>query len=208
MKLYHSPGACSLAPHIVLREAALTFEPVRVDLKTHTLADGSDYRAIHGRGCVPLLELDDGQRIGEVPAILQYLADRAPAAGLAPAAGTLDRTRLQEWLGFVNSELHPDFGLLFDRHLPAETRAAVTTRLRARLDWAQQRLQGRAHVLGERFSVADAYLFVILGWTRLVGLDVRDWPALAAHTQRVAARPAVRAAMVAEGLVAGEGAAA
>ncbi len=201
MKLYGSPGACSLAVHIALHEAGLDAQYVRVDLATHRLADdGRDYHAIHPTGCVPLLEFDDGERIGEAPALLTWIADQAPDAGLAPAAGTRARLRLHEALGFVHNELHPRFGLLHDASLPQAARGSVVARLRARLDHIAARLQRSPFLLGERYSAADTYLFVVFGWCRHVGLDPADWPALGRHAQRVAQRPAVRAAMRAEGL--------
>ncbi len=202
MKLYHTPGASSLAPHIALREAGISdFNLIRVDIFTGQLGDGSNYRAIHPRGAVPLLELDDGQRLSENSAILQYIADAlAPDSGLAPPAGTLARARMQEWLGFVNSELHPLFAQLFDPQLDATARQALTDWLTTKLDLAEARLNEQPFVVGERFTVADVYLFVIFGWTHMVGLDPMRWPMLTAHRQRVGARPAVLAALSTEGL--------
>jgi glutathione S-transferase len=201
MKLYGSPAACSLAVHIALHEAGLDAEYVRVDLATHRLADGRDYRAINPLGCVPLLEFDDGERVGEAPALLMWIAEHAPAAGLAPPAGTRARLHLHEALGFVHNELHPRFGALHDGTLPQATRQSVVAQLRTRLDHIAARLRRRAFLLGEAYSAADAYLFVVFGWCRLVGIDPADWPSLRAHAERVAQRPAVRAAMRAEGLV-------
>lgn len=202
MKLYGSPGACSLAVHIALHEAGLDAEYVRVDLATHRLADdGRDYTAIHPPGCVPLLEFDDGERIGEAPALMTWVADQVPAAGLAPPAGTRARLRLHEAIGYVHNELHPRFGLLHDGGLPKAARNRIAARLRARLDHIAARLRRSPFLLGDTYSAADAYLFVVFGWCRLVGLDPADWPSLGEHAQRVAQRPAVRAAMRAEGLV-------
>jgi glutathione S-transferase len=201
MKLYYSPGACSLSPHIALAEAGLAHDLVKVDLATHRTADGTDYYAINGKGAVPVLELDDGQRLTEGPAIVQYIADRNPAAGLAPAAGTTDRYRLQEWLNFVTSELHKSFSPLFDGKVPAEYKAMVKQRLGARFDWLSAQLEGRDYLMGGRFTVADGYLFTVLSWCRWVGIDLAQWPVLAAYVARVAARPAVRQAMQAEGLL-------
>lgn len=201
MKLYYSPGACSLSPHIALREAGIDAELVKVDTKTHTLADGSDYYAINGKGYVPTLELDDGQRLTEGPAIVQYIADRNPAAGLAPLAGSLERYRLQEWLNFITSELHKQFSPLFAADTPADYRTIAKQRIVKRLDWLAAELADREYLLGDRFTVADGYLFTILNWTRFVGIDLGQWPVLAAYQSRVAARPKVREAMIAEGVL-------
>jgi glutathione S-transferase len=201
MKLFYSPGACSLSPHIALREAGLDAELVKVDTKTHTLEDGSDYHAVNAKGYVPTLELDDGQRLTEGPAIVQYIADRNPAAGLAPRAGTLERYRLQEWLNFITSELHKQFSPLFATDTPADYRAIARQRIVKRLDWLAGELANGDYLLGSVFTVADGYLFTILNWTKFVGIDLAAWPALAAYHSRVAARPRVREAMIAEGLV-------
>ncbi len=201
MKLYGSPGSCSLAVHIALHEAGLDAQYLRVDLATQRLADGgADYRAIHPLGCVPLLEFDDGERIGEAPALMTWIADQVPAAGLAPPPGTRERLRLQAALGYVHNELHPRFGLLHDTGLPPSARDSVAARLRGRLDPIAARLRRAPFLLGQAYSAADAYLFVVFGWCRLVGLDPADWPSLVEHGQRVAQRPAVRAALRAEGL--------
>jgi glutathione S-transferase len=201
MKLYYSPAACSLSPHIVAREAGIPVELVKVDLKTHTLGDGTDYTTINPKGSVPLLELDDGDRLSEGPAIVQYLADRNPASGLAPAAGTMPRYHLQEWLNFVTSELHKQYSPLFDASVPAEYKEAVKTRLAKRLDWLSTRLAGQDYLTGAQFTVADAYLFTVLSWNKWVGIDTARWPVLDAYLARVAARPKVQEAMKAEGLV-------
>jgi len=200
MKLYYSPAACSLSPHIVAREAGVPIELVKVDLKAHTLEDGTDYTTINPKGSVPLLELDDGDRLSEGPAIVQYLADRNPAAGLAPAAGTMARYRLQEWLNFVTSELHKQYSPLFDAAVPAEYKETVKARLAQRLDWLSTRLAGQDYLTGAQFSVADAYLFTVLSWNRWVGLDTARWPVLEAYVARVGARPKVQEALKAEGL--------
>jgi glutathione S-transferase len=200
MKLYYSPAACSLSPHIVAREAGVPIELVKVDLKAHTLADGTDYTTINPKGSVPLLELDDGDRLSEGPAIVQYLADRNPAAGLAPAAGTTKRYHLQEWLNFVTSELHKQYSPLFDAAVPAEYKETVKARLAQRLDWLSTRLAGQDYLTGAQFSVADAYLFTVLNWNRWVGLDTARWPVLEAYVARVGARPKVQEALRAEGL--------
>jgi len=198
MKLYFSPGACSLSPHIALREAGVMFELVRAALQTHTLPDGSDYYAINSKGQVPVLELDDGERLTEGPAILQYIADHAPASGLAPVAGTMARYRLMEWLNFITSELHKSFTPLFDAAMPAEAKAIFQAKLRRKFTWVDSQLEGRDYLMGERFCVADGYLFTVAGWTAHVGPDIADLPNLAAFRARVAARPAVKEALQAE----------
>ncbi len=202
MKLYGSPGACSLAVHIAMYEAGIAAEYVRVDLATHRLVDnGRDYREVHAPGCVPLVEFDDGERVGEGPALLMWIADQAPAARLAPPVGTLARLRLQEALGFVHSELHPRFGMLHEGGLPAATREGVVARLRTRLDRIAARLRSSPFVLGDSYSAVDPYLFAVFGWCRLVGFDPADWPSLAEHARRVGSRPAAQRALRAEGLV-------
>ncbi len=201
MKLYYSPAACSLSPHIVAREAGIPVELVKVDLKTHTLGDGTDYTTINPKGSVPLLELDDGDRLSEGPAIVQYLADRNPASGLAPAAGTMPRYHLQEWLNFVTSELHKQYSPLFDASVPAEYKEAVKSRLAKRLDWLSTKLAAQDYLTGAQFTVADAYLFTVLSWNKWVGIDTARWPVLDAYLARVAARPKVQEAMKAEGLL-------
>ncbi|WP_457392906.1 glutathione transferase GstA [Roseateles sp. P5_E1] len=198
MKLYFAPGACSLCPHIVVLEAGLTAETVQVNLKAHQLLDGSDYYAINPRGYVPLLELDDGQRITENAAIVQYLAERAPDRGLLPPAGTLARTRVQEWLAFVGSELHKGFSPLFNPALPEEARPIFKKKLLDRFGWVNQQLAGKSYLMGETFTVADAYLFVITGWAGRVGVDIAGLENLAAHQARTRQRPAVQAALQAE----------
>ncbi|MBC7992549.1 MAG: glutathione transferase GstA [Rhizobacter sp.] len=200
MKLYYSPGACSLAPHIVLREAGIEAELVRVDLATRTIAGGGDFATVNPRGYVPVLEQPNGEHLSEGAAILQYLADLAPQCALAPSHLSMERYRLQEWLSFCASELLKTLGPFFNPALPDSMRQGLIERLMARLNWADAQLTGHDFVLGERFSVADAYLFAVLGMLRVAGLNVADWPALAAHSARMASRPAVQAALRAEGL--------
>jgi glutathione S-transferase len=166
MKLYFAPGVCSLSPHIALRELGLNFELVKVDLSTHKLADGRDYLEINPRGYVPVLELDNGERLSEGPAVVQYIADLKPDAKLAPPAGTMERYRLQEWLGFINSELHKAMAPLFDASMPETVKQSVRDKIARRLDWTATALKGRSFTLGETFSVADGYLFTVLSWTR------------------------------------------
>lgn len=201
MKLYYSPGTCALSPHIALREAGLDAELVKVDLRTHTTADGGDYYAINPRGYVPVLELDGGERLTEGPAIVQFLADLAPASGLAPAAGTMQRVRLQEWLGFVNSELHKLVSPLWDPSTHESTRETIGKKLRQRLDWTATQLADGQFLLGDAFTVADGYLFVVLGWLKPMGFEIADWPVLADYHRRIAARPAVQAALREQGLL-------
>ena len=201
MKLYYSPGACSLSPHIVLREAGLAFEPVLASTKTHKLQDGTDYYGINPKGYVPLLELDNGERLTEGPVIVQYIADQAPAKKLAPAAGTMARYRLQEWLNFITSELHKSFSPLFNPAMPEEGKALYRTRLGERFKWVDGQLAGKNYLMGEDFSVADAYLFVVAGWSKHVGVDISGLANLGAFMARVGARPAVQEALKAEGLL-------
>lgn len=200
MKLYYSPGACSLASHIVLREAGLAFEPVAAPTKTHRLPDGSDYYAVNPLGYVPLLELDDGTRLREGPAILQYVADQVPQKNLAPANGTLPRYRLQEWLTFIGTELHRSFSPLFNPAMPEEGKKIYRDRIVGRLKWLDGELAGREYLMGEHFSVADAYLFTVTRWTKPMAIDLTPYANLSAHHARVAARPAVQETLKAEGL--------
>ncbi len=200
MKLYYSPGACSLSPHIVMHEAGLPVDLIRVDLKAKT-ANGSDYLAINPKGYVPVLQLDDGNMLTEGPAIVQYLADRAPASKLAPAAGTIERYRLMEWLNFLTSEIHKGFSPLFNSKLSEDAKAIMRERLASRFDYLSTELRDKPYLMGDAFTVADAYLFTLLGWCGLTGIDLMKWPVLTAYRERIAARPAVRAAMKAEGLI-------
>ncbi len=195
MKLYYSPGSCALAPHIVLREAGLPFEPVKVSLDVHKLDDGSDYRAINPLGYVPVLELDDGARLREGLAIVQYIADQAPQKNLAPANGTLARYRLQEWLGFIATEIHAVFVPLFSDDTPESFKAAIRTKLRSRFEWIDGQLAGHPHLNGPAFSVADAYLFAVAAWSDYVHVDLAGLASLQAWRDRVAARPAVQQAL-------------
>ena len=203
MKLYYSPGACSLAPHIALSEAGLPYTTKRVDLKTHTLVDGTDYYTINPKGYVPLLELDDGARLSEIAAIVQYIADRKPGT-LAPAYGTMERYRLMEWLNFIATELHKQFSPLWYPTTPEATKDAQIAKLKTRFDLISKTLAAQPYLMGNDFTVADAYLFTILNWAPMLKIDLAPWPALIAYQARVAARPAVHAALVAEGLVKGE----
>jgi glutathione S-transferase len=201
MKLYYSPGACSLSPHIALREAGLAFEPVLASTKTHKLPDGSDYYAINPKGYVPLLELDNGERLSEGPAIVQYIADQVPDKKLAPANGTMARYRLQEWLTFIGTEIHKAFSPMFNPATTDEARTAAKAKVMGRLAYVDQQLAGKSYLLGEQFSVADGYLFTVTNWSRPMAMDLSALPNLTAFMARVAARPAVQEAMKAEGLL-------
>ena len=201
MKLYYSPGVCSLSPHIALRESGLKFDLVLASTKTHKLADGTDYYGINPKGYVPLLELDNGERLTEGPAIVQYIADQVPAKNLAPANGTMARYRLQEWLNFITSELHKGFSPLFNPAVPEEYKAIARTKLTDRLGWVNTQLEGKHYLMGDSFSVADPYLFTVANWGKHVGVDITPLAHLSAFMGRVAARPAVQEAMKAEGLI-------
>lgn len=200
MKLYYSPGACSLSPHIALREAGLAFEPVLASTKSHKLQDGTDYYGINPLGYVPMLELDDGTRLREGPAIVQYIADLAPTKNLAPANGTMQRYRLQEWLTFVGTEMHKGFSPLFNPNMPEEAKTISKTRLLSRYEWLDSQLADKDFLMGEHFSVADGYLFTVTNWAKPTGLDISKFANLNAWHARVAARPAVQEALKAEGL--------
>ena len=201
MKLYYSPAACSLSPHIVARELGIALELDKVDLKARQTASGRDYAKINAKGYVPALELDDGQVLTEGPAIVQYLADQKPASGLAPANGTFARSRLQEMLGYINSEIHKAYSPLFKDDTPDITRNERKAYLQRRYQWIENILARQDWLVGDRFSVADAYLFTVTRWADGVKLDLAAFPALQKFQQRVAARPAVQAAMQAEGLL-------
>ena len=201
MKLYYSPGACSLSPHIALHEAGLAHTPVLASTKSHKLQDGTDYYGINPLGYVPLLELDNGERLREGPAIVQYIADQVPDKKLAPANGTLERYRLQEWLTFIGTEVHKGFSPLFVPTTPEDYKPQVRERLLQRLTWVDGQLAGKQYLMGDQFTVADGYLFTVTNWAAFVALDISDLKNLAAYRERVAARPAVQAAMKAEGLL-------
>jgi glutathione S-transferase len=201
MKLYYMPGACSLAPHIALREAGLSFDLEKVDGATKKTAGGEDYLAVNVKGSVPALKLDNGQVLTEGAAIQQYIADQAPAKKLAPAAASADRYRLQEWLNYIASEVHKGIGQLFNKAMPDDYREAVKKGLNARqLPYLEKQLAGRNYLLGD-FTVADGYLFTVLNWTKLHNIDLSAYPNVAAFMSRVAARPAVQDALKAEGLL-------
>jgi glutathione S-transferase len=201
MKLYYSAGACSLSPHIALEEAGLVYEAISAPTKTHQLPDGSDYYKINPLGYVPLLVLDDGSQLREGPAIVQYIADQVPEKNLAPANGSYARYKLQEWLNFIGTELHKGFSPLFNPATPADYKPMVIARLGERLKFTDGELAGKQYLMGETFTVADGYLFTVTNWAQYVGVDLSSYANLLAFRTRVAARPAVIAAMKAEGLL-------
>ncbi len=201
MKLYYSTGACSLSPHIVLRESGLPFEPVLASTKTHKLADGTDYYTINPKGYVPLLELDNGERLAEGPAIVQYIADQVPAKKLVPPNGTMARSRVQEWLTFIGTELHKSFSPLFNPAMPEEARAIFRSKLLDRFAWVNTQLEGRQYLTGAEFCVADAYLYTVTRWTAPMKIDISGLRNLGEFMARMETRPAVQAALKAEGLI-------
>jgi len=201
MKLYYSPGACSLAPHIVLQELGLPYTPVKVDTKAKTFEGGGDYSKINSKGYVPAIELDDGQVLTEAAVILQYLADRKPESGFAPAAGTVERYRFQEWLNFIATEIHKGFGPLWKPDSTEDEKERVRARIAVRLDWLATQMEGRSFVAGQQFTAADAYLFTILNWGHWTDVDLGKWPVLKDYVTRIAARPKVREALKVEGLL-------
>ena len=198
MKLYYKPGACSLSPHIVLREAGLDFDLVKVDLAKKTLEDGSDFLAVNPKGQVPTLGLSDGGVLTEGPVIVQYIADQVPGSGLIPLAGTIARYRVQEWLNFVSSELHKGFSPLFRPTTPDAYKEIARQILAGKFTTLDRHLDGKPYLTGEGFTVADAYAFVVLSWAPRVGIALAGWPNLGAFVERVAARPAVKEALAAE----------
>lgn len=200
MKLYYMPGACSLASLIALDESGIKFETAALDRKTRKTSDGLEYDKVNSKGYVPALRLDDGQVLTENVAVLLYIADRNPAAKLAPVAGTLERYRLIEWLGFINSEIHKNFSPLFNPAAGEETKQYMRGNLAKRLDWLNTALGSKAFLTGDTFTVADAYLFVVLRWSGHVGIDLAKWPNLKRYHGELATRPTVVAAIKAEGL--------
>ena len=201
MKLYFSPGACSLSPHIALREAGLPFQMERVDLSTAKTESGADYTQVNPNGYVPALVLDNGEVLTEGPAIVQYIADRNPDSGLAPKAGTLARYHLMEWLNFISSEIHKSFSPLFNPNAAEEWKNGVRELLGRRLNTLSKELDGRPYLLGDQFTVADGYLFTVLSWSGHVGIDLSPWPVLTDYLARIGARPKVQEALRAEGLM-------
>ncbi len=200
MKLYYSPGACSLSPHITRRESGLPFELVLASTKTHLLADGTDYYTINPKGYVPLLELDSGERLAEGPAIVQYIADQVPDKKLSPPNGTMQRYQLQEWLIFIGTEVHKSFSPLFNTAMPEDAKTFFRSKLGTRLGWVDGQLEGRKFLMGDTFTVADPYLFAVTNWSPRVGLDISQLKRLGDWRDRMAARASVKAAMEAEGM--------
>ena len=201
MKLYYAPGACSLSPHIVSREAGIDLELERADIAQKKTETGKDFWSVNPKGQVPVLETDDGQKLTEGPVIVQYLADQKPGSGLVPAPGTIDRYRVQEWLNFVGSEMHKTYGPLFRPTTPEEFKVLSREVLGRRIAWLDQQLAGKHYLMGDKFSVADAYLFTVLRWSPRVGIDLSKSANVVAYMDRVAARPKVQEALKAEGLL-------
>lgn len=201
MKLYYSPGACSLSPHIVLQESGLKHTVAKTNIRDKTIDGGGDFKVKNPHGYVPVLELDDGTLLTEGPAIIQYIADKVPEKHLAPANGTLDRTKMQGWLNFVSSELHKSFSPLFNAEMPEEAKKLFRAKLAQRFEVLDRHFAKNQYLLGANFSVPDAYLFTVLNWTKPTNIDLSPYPNLVAYHQRIGARPAVQAAMKAEGLL-------
>ena len=201
MKLYYAPGTCSLSPHIALREAGIPFELVRVNLQDKVLLDGTEYLKINPKGYVPALQLDDGSLLCEGPVIVQYIADQAPATKLAPAYGTRERYRLMEWLNYLTSEVHKSFSPLFNAKSTDQTKAFARGMIEQRFNFLSEALANQPYLMGDSFSVADCYLFAMLGWTRNVGIDLAHWPVLTEYVSRIATRIPVQQAMREEGLL-------
>lgn len=201
MKLYFSPGACSLASHIALVEAGLTFSTEKTDLRKKVTASGADFLAINPKGYVPALALDEGVLLTEGPAVMQYIADQVPERKLAPAAGTLARYQLVEWLNFIATEVHKTFGALWNPAASDDAKEGARQLLAKRCGYLAQRLEGREFLMGEQFTVADGYLFTVLNWGQIVHVDLSPWPVLTAYMARIGARPAVQQAMREEGLL-------
>lgn len=198
MKLYYSPGACSLAPHILLQESKAKYTLEKVDLKTKITEKGEDFKKINPKGYVPTLQLDNGEVLTEGPAIMQYIADQAPTSKLAPAAGTMARYRLQEWLNFITSEIHKGFSPLFNPAVPDAYKIMVKENLGKRFDYLSEKLTKNNFLMGNDFTAPDAYLYTTLTWPGYVGIDLNRWPSLQAFVKRVGDRPAVKAAHAAE----------
>jgi len=201
MKLYYTPGACSLSPHIVLLEAGLPFSLEKVDLKTKKTEKGTDFLTINSKGGVPALQLDNGQVLTEGPAVVQYLADLKPETGLAPPPGSFERYRLMELLNYITSELHKSFGALFNPGISADWKAATLANLDKKFQWLTIYLGNKTYLLGDAFTVADAYLFTVLSWSSHFGIDLAKYHVLTAYLARVGHRPKVQEALKAEGLI-------
>jgi len=201
MKLYYSPGACSLSPHIVASEAGIPLELEKVDLASHKTEGGQDFLSINPKGYVPALRLDDGSVLTEGPAIVQYLADQKPATGLAPSAGTIERYRLQEWLTFIGTEVHKNFGTLFNKASSDDAKQTAKANIAKRLGYLNEQLAERQFLLGSTLTVADAYAFTIVNWTNFVGIDLKPYPNVGAYMARIGSRPKVQETLRAEGLL-------
>jgi len=201
MKLYYSPGACSLSPHIVASEAGIPLELEKVDLASHKTEGGQDFLSINPKGYVPALRLDDGSVLTDGPAIVQYLADQKPATGLAPSAGTIERYRLQEWLTFIGTEVHKNFGTLFNKASSDDAKQTAKANIAKRLGYLNEQLAERQFLLGSTFTVADAYAFTIVNWTNFVGIDLKPYPNVGAYMARIGSRPKVQETLRAEGLL-------
>lgn len=201
MKLYYAPGACSLAPHIVAHEAGLRLDLEKVDLKTGKTESGAAFAEINPKGYVPALALDNNEVLTEASVLVQYLADKAPQSGLAPAAGTIERYRLLEWLGFISTEIHKGFGPLWNPQAPEAAKTIAKSSLAKRFAYLDQRLSGGPYLMGESFTIADAYLFTVTNWSNIHAIDLKPYPNLKAYMERVGARPKVRDALIAEGLL-------
>lgn len=201
MKLFYSPGACSLSPHIVLNELDLPYTVEKVDLKTHTTASGADFYTLNAKGYVPALQLDNGEVLTEGPAIIQYLAEQKPQANLLPPAGSLERARVQEWLNFIGTEVHKTLAALFNPSITPEAKSKTIDTFGKRLGLVEKALQGKDYLTGKAFSVADAYLFTIVNWAPMLGIDLSPWPTVVQFQKRVASRPAVQKTLQAEGLI-------
>ena len=199
MKLYYSPSACSLAANISLREAGIAFDAVQVDLRSKKTASGENFLAINPKGYVPALQLDDGQVLTENVAVLAYIGDRKPEAKLAPAAGSMERYRLIEWLAFINSEIHKAHGIFFNPAASEEVKQMQRAAITRRYDWLEEVLNTRQCLMGTQFTLADAYLYTILRWASVAGVDLAKWPALKSYEERIGARQHVREALLAEG---------
>ena len=200
MRLYYVPGACSLSPHIVLREAGLPFELDKVSFATRKTESGADFNAINSKGQVPTLQLDNGEILTEGAVIVQYIADRKPESGLVPPAGSPERYRVQEWLNYIGSELHKSFGPMFNPKTPDAYKEMIKERLTKQFDWLNQHFAKSQYLAGSKFTVADAYLFTIVGWSAFAKVDLSAFPRLRAYMDRIGARPKVREAMEAEGM--------
>jgi glutathione S-transferase len=201
MKLYFSPGACSLSPHIVLREAGQNFDLVQVDLREKKTKDGSDFTKINPKGQVPVLATNDGDTLTEGPVILQYVGDQAPGSKLVPLAGSKERYQVLEWLNFITSELHKSFGPMFRPTTPDAYKQIARDGVSGRFKWINEKLAGRSYLMGDTFTAPDAYLYVMTRWAKRLGMDLDQWPNLKAFSERVEARPKVQEALKAEGLL-------